>query len=36
MAILNASGMDEGEHYGQIDPSLKDFELSGPLGEILA
>jgi len=36
IAMLHAAGMDSGEHFGQIDPALKDFDLSGPLSEILA
>lgn len=36
MAILTAAGMNDGDHFGQTDNTLKDFDLSGPLNELLA
>jgi hypothetical protein len=34
--IVKASGMESGEHFGQLDPALKELDLKGPLQELLA
>jgi hypothetical protein len=33
---MQAAGMQTGDHFGQIDANLKDFDLAGPLSELLA
>jgi hypothetical protein len=34
--ILQANGAPVRDHFGQIDPQLKDLDLKGPLNELLA
>lgn len=34
-SLLTAGGVETGEHFGQLDPALKDLDLKGPLNEIL-
>ena len=36
LSLLAAGGVENGEHFGQIDPALKDLDLKGPLQELLA
>ncbi len=36
MSIMAAADTPYGEHFGQIDPQLRDLDLSGPLSELLA
>jgi hypothetical protein len=36
MALLEASGTAYGDHFGQPDSVLKDFDTDGPLAELLA
>ena len=36
LSLLSAGGMESGEHFGQLDPALKDLDLKGPLQELLA
>ena len=36
LTLMQAAGMQTGDHFGQIDANLKDFDLAGPLSELLA
>ena len=36
LSLLSAGGIEGREPFGQIDPSLKDLDLKGPLQELLA
>jgi hypothetical protein len=36
MSIMAAADTPYGEHFGQIDPGLRDLDLTGPLNELLA
>jgi hypothetical protein len=35
-SLLRAGGVETGDHFGQLDPALKDLDLKGPLQELLA
>ena len=35
LSLLGAGGVRSGEHFGQLDPALKDLDLKGPLGELM-
>ncbi|PHS03068.1 MAG: hypothetical protein COA78_19270 [Blastopirellula sp.] len=35
MALMQAAGMQTEDHFGQQDANLKDFDLAGPLAELL-
>jgi hypothetical protein len=34
--MTSAGGMESGDHFGQIEPALKDLDLKGTLQELLA
>ena len=36
LTLLKAGGIEQGEQFGQLDPALRDLDLNGPLGELLA
>jgi hypothetical protein len=36
MALMHAAGLPYGDHFGQRDSVLKDFDTDGPLAELLA
>lgn len=36
LTLLAASGIPHGEHFGQLDPALRDLDLKGPIGELIA
>mgnify|MGYP003635555502 CR=1 FL=1 len=36
MSIMNAAGTSYGDHFGQRDTVLKDFDVDGPLSEMLS
>lgn len=36
LSILEAGDLGRAEHFGQLDPGLKDLDLKGPLAELLA
>lgn len=36
MSIMTAADTTYGEHFGQIDPGLRDIDVGGPLSELLA
>lgn len=35
MSIMQAADVTYGAHFGQVDPSLRDIDVSGPLSELL-
>ena len=35
LSLLGAGAIESGEHFGQVDPALKDLDLKGPLSELL-
>ena len=35
MSLLQAGGVSYGQHFGQSDPQLRDFDTQGPLAELL-
>ena len=36
MSIMDAAGVSYGKHFGQLDPQLRDLNVTGPLDELLA
>lgn len=36
MSILQAAGVDYGQHFGEIDAGIRERELTGPLNELIA
>ncbi len=36
LSLMQAAGLRTGEHFGQLDALLKDFELAGPLAQLMA
>ncbi len=36
MSIMDAGRVNYGEQFGQVDPGLRDIDVSGPLGELFA
>jgi hypothetical protein len=36
LTLMSAGDLEIGDHFGQVDPGLKDLDLAGPLNELLA
>ncbi|MEJ6641751.1 MAG: DUF1552 domain-containing protein [Akkermansiaceae bacterium] len=35
-SLLSAGGIEIGDHFGQVDPGLKDIDIKGPINELIA